>query len=518
MATTQITTYESDTKSNIEALTPTAGSMAICSDTKELGFYTDNGWVFIPQSYNSEASTVEGVTDCPTPVMNLDMSSATFTNDSGSPAADGDKLSVVTDTYGNQLLQPTASSQPRYVASTTSITTDLNVYEDAAGPGLRQGKPGILIDEYEWMDVRLRKNNHSKEHTLLVIHSLPFDWRNRRLGSTGPTWIPGAPNNHGLYTRVAQLRAAGDTNIDGITNPDLRYYQYNGYVNYFASGDTGVNLYLETSGNNATGLSNINDKKMIDPISWEKQWLNATHMWLDRRGGLKSGDEVSVIEHEDQQEHQLLKTSVSLTNMPLNYALTRQGQRVSHNAAQYECIKEHTSSSATEPGTGGGAEYWRVRTNESGDTAINIAVPAWSAASITYIANQALHFKMKLYDNTNLDVDALDIDFSVDSNTVFNVESATSNDVTFNTARTIKGISTKGQHVLQYVPHHVVRIGETDNRGLTMVHQILYWDRAVPNDKLNQIIDALHTKWDIQWHVPGDDVFSQYSKIKISTV
>lgn len=518
MATTQITTYESDTKSNIEALTPTVGSMAICSDTKELGFYTDNGWVFMPQSYNSETSTVEGVTDCPTPVMNLDMSSATFTNDSGSPAADGDRLSVVTDADGNQLLQPTASSQPRYVASTTSITTDLNAYEDAAGPVLRQGKPGILIDEYEWMDVRLRKNDHSKEHTLLVIHSLPFDWRNRRLGGTGPHWLPGAPNNHGMYTRVAQLRAAGDTNYDPISNPDVRWYHYQGYVSYFASGDTGDNMHLETTAGNATGLSSTADKPYIDPISWEKQWLNATHMWLDRRGGLKSGDVVSVIEYEDQQEHQLLKTSVSLTNAPRNYSLTRQGQRVSHNAAQYECIKEHTSSSATAPGTGGGAEYWRVRTNESGDTAINIAVPAWSAASITYIANQALNFKMKFNDNTNLEIDGTDIKEGTDWNTVFNVESATSNDITFYTARTSNGISSKGQNILQYVPHHVVRIGETDNRGLCMVHQILYWNRAVPNDQLNQIIDALHTKWDIQWHVPGNDVFSQYGKIKISTV
>ena len=56
---------------------------------------------------------------------------------------------------------------------------------------------------------------------------------------------------------------------------------------------------------------------------------------------------------------------------------------VYHGGIYYECLQEHVSSDATEPGTGGGASYWSVAVSQP---------PAgyasdWSNAGVTYTLN-----------------------------------------------------------------------------------------------------------------------------------
>lgn len=83
----------------------------------------------------------------------------------------------------------------------------------------------------------------------------------------------------------------------------------------------------------------------------------------------------SVVYTADGGRYALTRTSA--TEFTVNGDIT---PYVSHGGSFYRCLQDHTSSSSTEPGTGGGSAYWTV------DGTVSSA-QAWSSSSVSYRVN-----------------------------------------------------------------------------------------------------------------------------------
>ena len=83
----------------------------------------------------------------------------------------------------------------------------------------------------------------------------------------------------------------------------------------------------------------------------------------------------AVIYTKDGARHVITRTSASA--FTVNGDIT---PYVSHGGSFYRCLQDHTSSSSTEPGTGGGSAYWTV------DGTVSSA-QAWSSSSVSYRVN-----------------------------------------------------------------------------------------------------------------------------------
>jgi hypothetical protein len=90
-----------------------------------------------------------------------------------------------------------------------------------------------------------------------------------------------------------------------------------------------------------------------------------------------------------------VQTTLDNTTLPIQIVPTFKSY-VSHGGSVYKALQAHTSSSGTEPGTGGGSTYWETVTDIK-------SAPAWSASSVGYVisSSSVVHYSAQESTFTN---------------------------------------------------------------------------------------------------------------------
>ena len=295
MTTVNVTSYRTGTKAEHMASTVSAGTVAVCSDTKQLGVYTGSEWRFMSCSGAIGGTHTEnGVTVNYTPIYNFDASDiSTLTNDSETTIQDGDSINKWRCTVHGEDLELFVDYAdpfvvaPKYIATNTTQRTIFNV-----APNLNN-KPGL------WMH-----NRYCAMKSLNYLHA------NEALCFVLVVSFPQTNNNmRVLGSNVYNNSATGDHDGDifgGAPNQDYRstFFRWTNYRNssypsfgYSLRPHSGYQISQTnqddggvTSNNSRWGVDDYNNKvigppmmfafnKVINTVDigmWGGQWV---HGW-----------------------------------------------------------------------------------------------------------------------------------------------------------------------------------------------------------------------------------------------
>ena len=480
MTVTNQTSYQSDTRANIEALSPAKGTIACCTDTHELGVYSDTGWVFTHRnrSVGLTSTTLDGV-QMPSPYYNLDFSdvNTSILNDSGVAASDGDSVSKVTSSNSNVIGEQTnAIYQPKFVTETSSIRDDIGTNNDSSVIVNPNSKRGLYFPDASQMNFRTTPTS-SRGYTSIYVYTLPGVYHNRRVGtnsqrSNGPT----SSYNTVYFERYNNYEHAGFMGA-------LEYYHDTNSMYFYNERDDYISDWDNQRHDRDNSISSC------EPLDWDQVMLNKTYIAISRQKDAESTESAYYTPWDYQ----------FITNKPNNWKNLKPASVVRHNSSYFECEKSHIAST-TPPATS--QPEWKEYIPNSNDNLVNDAqrvISDWvtgrryfgpPSERLTSDVSGVIGYT---YSNSGTDDYGPNTYERLDEHKTYNAISH---------ARGRRGFSgwASGWYSANANAPHVL-------------HQRVEFSQHISDDQLNEYIHALRVKWGLSYMDEGTNLTKQFINI-----